>query len=114
MRDLREGEMLLRNRYFTIDRASRNFMDDRPGYRAPLGLGDVMRATVIGTVEQSRNYAFAPGDLVRAYAGREYFSIVDAENIPLEALKPHPDLSLGSYLGALGWSGITALLTGPH
>jgi len=108
VRPLRDGEILLRNRLFTIDPASRNFMDDRPGYRAPLPLGGVMRATVIGEVLQSRNDRYAVGDLVRAYAGWEEFSVVDDDNITIERLDPHPDIPLASYLGALGWSGITA------
>ncbi len=108
IRPLQEGEVLVRNTVFAIDPATRNFLDDRPGYMDPLPIGGTIRTMILGVVVESRNPSHKAGELIRAFAGWEDYSIIDNQNITIERLTTHPGVPLTAYMGALGWSGITA------
>lgn len=103
----RDGEVLIRNRYASLDPAMRGWLDDRPSYMPPVPLGAPVRASTIGEVAASANPDFAAGDWVLGLNGIEDYSIakpggftmkIDAKAVP----------SVTNYLSVLGAVGLTA------
>ena len=103
-----DGTMLIRNRVFAIDAAIRGFMDDRPSYLPPLAIGETIRGMVLGEVVESRLPGFAAGDIVRALAGWEEFSLLAADALGMEKCDCPDRDALSLYMGTLGPSGLTA------
>ncbi len=104
---LAAGEVLIRNRFLSIDPAMRGWLNEGKSYVPPVGIGEVMRALGAGEVVESRNEKFKIGDAVTGMLGIQTYAAgspkalnlfkVDASVLPLER-----------YLGALGMPGMTA------
>jgi NADPH-dependent curcumin reductase CurA len=62
--DIREGEVLLRTLWLSLDPYMRGRMSDAPSYTAPVQLGEVMIGGTVGRVEKSQLAGFAPGETV--------------------------------------------------
>ncbi|MER7755319.1 NADP-dependent oxidoreductase [Kitasatospora sp. NPDC097643] len=100
-----DGEFVGRTRYVSLDPAMRGWLDDRPSYLPPVGLGEVMRAGTVVEVVESRHPRFQVGDHVTGAFGVQEYVVSDGKG----ALKVDPALApLSTYLGALGMSGMTA------
>ncbi|MER8104244.1 NADP-dependent oxidoreductase [Kitasatospora sp. NPDC094016] len=99
------GQFVGRTRYVSLDPAMRGWLDDRPSYLPPVGLGEVMRAGSVVEVVESDHPKFRVGDhLVGSFGVQEYV-VSDGKG----ALKVDPALApLSTYLGALGMPGMTA------
>ncbi|MDF8333827.1 NADP-dependent oxidoreductase [Novosphingobium cyanobacteriorum] len=106
--ELQEGEVLLENRVFAIDPAVRGMLDDVKSYMPPVQIGGLIPAMVLGRVVASRHPDFREGDYGRAFNGWEHYSVITPGNIAFENVNVANDLPLTSYMGAIGWSGITA------
>lgn len=102
---LKEGEVLVRNHYLSLDPYMRMRMEDVKSYAAPQALDEVMIGGTAGEVVESKNPKFAVGDKVVGMLGWSEMGVsdgmllkkVDASVIPLSA-----------YLGAVGMPGMTA------
>ncbi|MFG3224499.1 NADP-dependent oxidoreductase [Kitasatospora sp. NPDC048194] len=100
-----DGEFLGRTRYLSLDPAMRGWLDDRPSYLPPVGLGEVMRAGSVVEVVASNHPTFQVGDHVVGTFGVQEYAVSDGKG----ALKVDPALApLPTYLGALGMPGMTA------
>lgn len=110
VRDLADGEVLIENLVFAIDPAIRGMLDDRPSYMVPVAIGGLIPTMVLGRVVKSRNPQFKEGDYGRGFVGWEEYSILDPKNIAIENLHVDPKVPLTAYMGALGWSGLTAYI----
>jgi NADPH-dependent curcumin reductase CurA len=100
-----EGQFAARSRYLSLDPAMRGWLDDRPSYIPPVGLGEVMRAGSIVEVTESRHPDYAPGDLVVGMFGVQEHVVSDGAG----AHKADPSLApVPTYLAALGMTGMTA------
>jgi len=55
IRDLDDGEVLVRTIYLSLDPTNRIWMSDRDQYMPPVEIGDTMRGGGIGVVERSRS-----------------------------------------------------------
>lgn len=100
------GEVLVRNRYMSVDPYMRGRMYDRPSYSPPFQVGKVMEGGAVGEVVASADPAFKPGDLVSSMAGwREAFVAPGASLIKLPAIEGVP---VQAFLGILGMPGLTA------
>ncbi|MFS0737431.1 NADP-dependent oxidoreductase [Sphingomonas sp. 1P06PA] len=106
--ELGEGQVLIENRVFAIDPAIRGMLDDVKSYMPPVQIGGLIPAMVLGRVVQSRNPAFREGDYGRAFMGWETHSILDPGSVGFENVTVADDLPLTVYMGAVGWSGVTA------
>ena len=62
---LADGQILLRNKYLSLDPAMRGWMNEGKSYIPPVQLGEVMRALGVGEVIESKNPKFAKGDHVQ-------------------------------------------------
>ncbi|WP_313440436.1 NADP-dependent oxidoreductase [Novosphingobium sp.] len=106
--ELGEGEVLLENRVFAIDPAVRGMLDDVKSYLPPVQLGGLIPTMVLGQVLKSRNPDFREGDYGRAFIGWETHSVIAPGSVGFENVRVANDLPLTVYMGACGWSGITA------
>ena len=103
-----DGEVLVRNLYFSFDPTQRNWMVDRPSYLPPVGLGEVMRAGSVGQVVESHHPDFAKGDLVQTTGNWQDYVIVAPGAGPMGVNKLPPGVPPELMLSALGITGITA------
>lgn len=105
LRELGDGEVVVRVSYVSIDPAMRGWINDVRSYMPPVGLGETMRAFGTAEVLQSRHPRFAPGDKVTGMVGVTDHSILRGEELQ------HIDLAVApapTWLGALGLTGMTA------
>ena len=105
---LAEGDVLVANDVLSMDAGVRGFLDDRPGYLKPVGLGEPVYGMTIGRVIESRNPAFPLGSVIRAMATWSEYSVLNAGALGLDLVSPHPGLNLQTYMGTLGPVGMTA------
>lgn len=106
--DLQEGQFLIRNRHFSMEPAIRGWLNGKPNYFEPIGLGEVIRAPSMGEVVASRHPDYQPGELVRGLNNWETYSVLSKDTILLEKVHPSAGVPLSYYVGALGPSGHTA------
>ncbi|HXZ01965.1 MAG TPA: NADP-dependent oxidoreductase [Stellaceae bacterium] len=100
-----DGQVLIKNRFLSLDPYMRGRMNDQRSYAAKVELGQVMTGETVGEVIESRNAKFRKGEAVAARAGWQQYALsdgsdlrkLDAELVPLSA-----------YLGVVGMPGVTA------
>lgn len=101
----REGNVLVRNLWMSVDPYMRNRMIDRKSYIPPFQLGEALEGGAIGRVVESRDRRFQEGDLVSHFAGWRDHAVVAGES----ARKIEADrVPAQAYLGVLGMPGLTA------
>jgi NADPH-dependent curcumin reductase CurA len=101
----REGEVLVKNLWLSLDPYMRGRMNEGKSYAARQEIGEVMVGGTVGEVVESKNPKFAKGDQVLGMFGWQQYGLsdgkglnkVDASRVPLPA-----------YLGVLGMPGVTA------
>ncbi len=109
-----DGQFLVRNLFISIDPAMRvwlNAADSKVVHvTAAINIGDVMRASVIGRVTDSRYPGFKVGDLVAGRLGVQEYALCDGSDmIGQPVLRIAPGTATPSaYLGVLGVPGLTA------
>ncbi|MBW3616953.1 MAG: NADP-dependent oxidoreductase [Proteobacteria bacterium] len=99
------GEVLVRNRWMSVDPYMRSRMIDRPSYVPPFQIGRPLEGGAVGEVVASASQDFTPGDTVMSMLGwREAFTApakhltkLDTRGLPEQA-----------FLGAAGMPGLTA------
>ncbi|CAK7284965.1 NADP-dependent oxidoreductase [Streptomyces misionensis] len=101
----REGQVLVRNTYLSVDPYMRGRMSAQKSYVAPFELGKAMQGGAVGEVIESRAEGISVGDHVLHPLGWREYAVVGAEH----AVKVDPGAApLSSYLGVLGMTGLTA------
>jgi NADPH-dependent curcumin reductase len=105
VRDLANGEVLVKVLYVSLDPAMRGWMNDGKSYIRPVAIGEVMRAGGAGRVVDSKNSKFSVGDYVYGTTGVQEYCLSDGASLN----KIDPKLApLPVYVGALGATGLTA------
>ncbi|MBZ6139643.1 NADP-dependent oxidoreductase [Streptomyces olivaceus] len=101
----RDGQVLVRNQYVSVDPYMRGRMSAAKSYADPYELNKPMLGGAVGEVVASRAEGFAVGDhVLHSFGWREYAAL-DAKH----AVKVDPDAApLSTYLGVLGMTGLTA------
>ncbi|MGW0210390.1 NADP-dependent oxidoreductase [Streptomyces sp. NPDC003233] len=100
-----EGQVLVRNKYLSVDPYMRGRMSAAKSYAAPYELGKVMQGGAVGEVIASNAEGIGTGDHVLHFFGWREYAVVDAKN----AVKVDPAAApLSTYLGVLGMTGLTA------
>ena len=64
VRDIADGEIVVKTLYLSLDPAMRGWMNDAKSYIRPVAIDEVMRAGGIGKVIASKSPKFAVGDYV--------------------------------------------------
>lgn len=103
----KEGEILLKTKFVSVDPYLRGRMRDEESYIEPFKIGAPLESGIIAEVVESNNKNFQKGDFVNGMLPWKKFQTsngnglnkVDNEKVPLKA-----------YLGILGLTGITAYL----
>jgi hypothetical protein len=102
---LRDGQVLTRTLWASIDPYMRGRMNDGPSYAVPVAIGGVMGGDTVGRVVESRHPGFAPGDLVLGDGAWQDYAAEDGGKL----IKLDPAMKRPSYsLGVLGMPGYTA------
>ncbi|MCX2981821.1 NADP-dependent oxidoreductase [Halieaceae bacterium IMCC14734] len=103
-----DGEVLIRNLYFSFDPTQRGWMEDKESYLPPVKIGEPMRAGSVGQVHASRHPDFAVGDMVQTTGGWQDFTIV-APGSSIMGLNKLPEgVSPDLALSVMGITGLTA------
>ena len=101
----KDGQILVKNQYLSLDPAMRGWMNEGKSYIPPVGLGEVMRALGVGEVIASCHPDFAVGDYVNGALGVQDYFLGEPQGF----YKVDPKLApLPVYLSALGMTGMTA------
>lgn len=102
---IREGEVLIRNLFASIDPAMRGWIRPMRTYVEPVEVGSVMRAITVGRVVQSNAADLKPGQYVTGMLGMQDFSVA----LPSALSEADPAIApLSAYCGGLGMTGQTA------
>ncbi len=102
---LQDRQVLVRNRFMSVDPYMRGRMSDRKSYVPPFEIGKALEGGAVGEVVESRSNEFKVGDIVTSsYGWREAFIAAPKElHAVNKAVQP-----LSVYLGTLGMTGMTA------
>jgi len=105
LRELADGELLVKVRYISLDPAMRGWMNEGKSYIPPVAIGEVMRAGAIGQVVESRHPRYAVGQHVLGSFGLQEYAISKGDGLtPVDPrLAPLPVM-----LSTLGMPGLTA------
>jgi NADPH-dependent curcumin reductase CurA len=101
----REGEVLCRIIYLSLDPYMRGRMSEGRSYAASVELGQVMVGGTVGEVVESRHPAVTPGDIVLGPGGWQAYSALSGAT--LRRLDPR-QAPVSTALGVLGMPGLTA------
>ena len=106
--ELKDGQVLVRVHYLSLDPYMRGRMNDAKSYAVPQPLNAVMQGGSVGEVAASKNAAYAVGDKVVGFGGWQQFSVVDAATPGMLRKVDTAHIPLSAYLGAVGMPGVTA------
>lgn len=102
---IKEGEVLLKTKFVSVDPYLRGRMSDAKSYVSPFELQKVMSSGVVAEVIESQNEKFKEGDFVSGMLNWKEFQTSKGENLLKIDDKIAP---LSNYLGVLGMTGLTA------
>jgi len=105
VRELHEGELLIRVLFISLDPAMRGWINERRSYVPPVAIGEVMRALALGEVIASKNPNFAAGTHVSGNFGVQEYFISEGKGL----IEIDPRVApLPTFLNVLGMTGMTA------
>jgi NADPH-dependent curcumin reductase CurA len=104
---LSAGEIIIKAEYLSIDPYMRGRMNDGVSYASKVKIGDIMVGETVGTVVESKSNLYDIGDKICAHCGWQTYSKTKDTNPSLIKV-PNNNLTLSSFLGALGMPGRTA------
>ncbi len=109
LRAPRQGELVLRNHYISLDAGFRNWMDEDAGDEVlpAMALNEPVMGLVIGEVIESLNRDFAVGEWLMALLAWQQYTITDATDF-LVRITDDPRFPLSYHLGVLGDTGMSA------
>jgi NADPH-dependent curcumin reductase CurA len=102
---VKEGDVLRRTIYLSLDPYMRGRMSAGPSYAASVNVNDVMCGHTVSEVVESRNPAFRAGDIVTGYDGWQQYAASNGKG--LRTLDPNV-APVSTAIGVLGMPGITA------
>ena len=105
VRQLNDGEILVRQIYLSLDPTNRIWMSDMDQYMPPVEIGEVMRGGTLGVVEDTRNADYQVGDIVSGIGGWQDYQITPGG---LGKLPADTGLPLTAFMSVLGATGATA------
>ncbi|MDX6500843.1 MAG: NADPH:quinone reductase [Blastocatellia bacterium] len=100
----KDGEVLVRTLYISVDPYLRSRMREGRSYVAPFEVGQVIQSGAVGEVVESRSPQFQPGDIVSGMFGWRLSNTANADHL----MKVPAGLPITTALGVLGMPGLTA------
>ena len=107
VRDLEQGEVLIKVVWLSLDPYMRGRMSDAPSYARPVDIGEVMQGESSGRVIATKSDRFVVGDTVTAHMGWQSHIIAHESN-PSVVKVDADQLPLSVYLHSAGMPGRTA------
>ncbi|TNF80130.1 MAG: NADP-dependent oxidoreductase [Gammaproteobacteria bacterium] len=109
LRELMDGELLLKNHFISLDAGFRNWMDEDSGDEVlpAMPLGAPVMGLVLGEVRDSRHPDFDTGTWLMARLAWQQYSITDATDFLIRLPEPL-EAEPAAYLGLLGDTGLSA------
>jgi NADPH-dependent curcumin reductase len=105
--EAKDGDVLRRTIYLSLDPYMRGRMSDAKSYAAPVQIGEVMGGHTVSEVIESRNPAFKKGDFVTGYDGWQTYHVSAGKE--LRTLDPRA-VPISTAIGVLGMPGMTAFV----
>lgn len=99
-----QGDVLRRTLLLSLDPYMRGRMSDAPSYAPPVEVGAPMCGHTVSEVVESKNPAFAAGDVVLGYDGWQQYGVSSGK----ELRKLDRSVPVSTALGVLGMPGMTA------
>ncbi|MEO8057207.1 MAG: NADP-dependent oxidoreductase [Burkholderiales bacterium] len=106
--ELKDGQVLVRNHFMSLDPYMRGRMNDAKSYAVPQPLNAVMQGGAVGEVVASKNEHYKVGDKVVGFGGWQHYSVADAATPGVLRKVDTTHIPLSAYLGAVGMPGVTA------
>jgi NADPH-dependent curcumin reductase len=106
--ELKDGQVLVRHHFMSLDPYMRGRMNDSKSYAVPQPLGAVMQGGTVGEIVESKNAHYAVGQKVVGFGGWQHYSVVDATQPGAIKKVDTTHVPLSHYLGAVGMPGVTA------
>tara|TARA_R110001592_G_C13122360_1_gene745893 strand:- start:729 stop:1733 length:1005 start_codon:yes stop_codon:yes gene_type:complete len=107
LRPLAEGEFLVEVKYLSVDPSQRGWLNNVRSYVPPVAIGEVMRATGVGYVLESKHADFEAGDVVEGGLGWQTYAICNGSEVfPIRKVESSYPLSYSLHV--LGLTGLTA------
>jgi NADPH-dependent curcumin reductase CurA len=103
----KDGELLVRVHYLSLDPYMRGRMNDAKSYASKVELNDVMIGGAVGEVIASKNPAYKAGDFAVGAFGWQEYALSSGAGIMKVDPKRAP---LSAYLGVVGMPGVTAYI----
>lgn len=104
----KDGEVLLKTKYVSVDPYLRGRMRDQKSYIEPFKLNEPIESGVIAEVVESNNENFKEGEFVNGMLQWKEFQITNGKGLnKVDSEKA----SLSAYLGVLGLTGLTAYIS---
>lgn len=104
---IKDGEVLLRSIYLSLDPYMRGRMNDAKSYAEPVAIDEVMVGATVCQVEQSQHSDYQVGEWVLAYTGWQDYDVSNGEGLVKLGMEPsHPSFALG----IMGMPGFTAYM----
>lgn len=104
--EIKDGEVLVRNHFLSLDPYMRGRMEETKSYAAPQPLNETMIGGTVGEIIASNNPRFAVGDKVLGMLG--WTEVAVSDGALLRKLDKSSPIPLSAYLGAVGMPGLTA------
>lgn len=103
----KEGEVLLKTLYVSVDPYLRGRMNDSKSYVPPFQLGKPMQSGIVAEIVESKNAKFLAGQFVSGPLDWKEFQVSSGQGLN----RVNPDVApLSAFLGVLGMTGLTAYL----
>jgi NADPH-dependent curcumin reductase CurA len=101
-----DGQLVVRNRYLSLDPTNRIWASGAKSYLPAMKLGEVMRSLTLGEVVASRDARIEVGACVTGLLGWQDYAVVRASAV--QVLQCDPRRPVTDYLGVMGSTGLTA------
>jgi len=105
--EAKDGEVVRRTIYLSLDPYMRGRMSDAPSYATPVKVGEVMVGHTVSEVVESRNPQFKKGDFVAGYDGWQAYGVSNGKELRTLNSKAAP---ISTAIGVLGMPGLTAFV----
>jgi NADPH-dependent curcumin reductase CurA len=103
-----DGEVLVRNRFLSVDPYMRGRMNDAKSYVAPFEVGKVLEGGAVGEVVASRAHSHPVGTTVVHMQGWRELAVGPARSFRVVDTAALGTVPASAYLGVLGMPGLTA------
>ncbi|MEL0167227.1 MAG: NADP-dependent oxidoreductase [Pseudomonadaceae bacterium] len=106
VRELKDGEVLIKTLWLSLDPYMRPRMNDSKGYMDPIEIGAPIVGESVGRVVESKSDNYAVGDVVTVYSGWQEYCIIPGNAEMVYKIKDQ-GVPLQTYLGVAGMPGRT-------